>query len=103
MLSAANYLQTNAEPRLVRTYSVIGMARNANTRQYYRPWELRPDEEDRIDEQLKDARARVDREVAELEGRSDASHSAETGRYRLGPLRGSCAYDGCSTTEQGRW
>ena len=36
-------------------------------RQYYRPWELTSDEEDKIDEQLRDAQAQIDRELVEFE------------------------------------
>ena len=38
-----------------------------NCPQYYRPWDLLPDEEDRIDEQLKETQDRIDKEVAEFE------------------------------------
>ncbi|CAK4032410.1 Hypothetical predicted protein [Lecanosticta acicola] len=61
LLHTANCLQTKAEPPL-----------------YYRPWDLLPDEEDRIDDQLKEARERVDRELAEFE---------EEKRRRLGDKR----------------
>lgn len=50
MLNAANFLQTEAEPKI-----------------YYRPWDLLPDEEDRIDDQIRDTQARIDEEVAEFE------------------------------------
>lgn len=35
--------------------------------QYYRPWDLLPDEEDQIEDQLAEARTRVDDEVAAFE------------------------------------
>ena len=34
--------------------------------QYYRPWDLRADEEDRIDAQIKEAQTRIDRELDEF-------------------------------------
>ncbi|KAK0248140.1 hypothetical protein LTS09_016724 [Friedmanniomyces endolithicus] len=51
MLNSANSLQTSSEPKL-----------------YYRPWELRPDEEDRIEQQVKEAERLVEMEAAEVEG-----------------------------------
>ncbi|KAK5714345.1 hypothetical protein LTR17_017201 [Elasticomyces elasticus] len=51
-LKMANFLQTSSEPKL-----------------YYKPWELRPDEEDRIEQQLKEAEALIERELAAFEGR----------------------------------
>lgn len=38
---------------------------SADLWQFYRPWELRPDEEDRIDEQIKEAQAQIDKELHE--------------------------------------
>lgn len=35
--------------------------------QYYRPWDLLPDEETRIEDQLEEARTRVDEELAKFE------------------------------------
>ncbi|KAI7364642.1 hypothetical protein KC336_g21469, partial [Hortaea werneckii] len=52
MLDQANFLQTKAEPRIL-----------------YRPWELRSEEEDVIDEQIQKAKDAVDREVEEWEAR----------------------------------
>ncbi|KAK3667723.1 hypothetical protein LTR22_001538 [Elasticomyces elasticus] len=52
-LKMANFLQTSSEPKL-----------------YYKPWELRPDEEDRIEQQLKEAEALIERELAAFEGRT---------------------------------
>ncbi|CAK1364904.1 unnamed protein product [Cercospora beticola] len=50
LLSKANFLQTRAEPKL-----------------YYRPWDLLPDEEDLVEQQIKDAQAQIDRELVEWE------------------------------------
>lgn len=64
LLNAANFLQTKTEPILVReALSVIQP--EINTSQYYRPWELLPDQEDRIDDQIKEAQALVDKEFDE--------------------------------------
>lgn len=68
MLHAANFLQTTTEPKL-----------------YYRPWDLRPDEEARIEEQLSDARERVDRELDELEDRRVDSTAGEMDVVRDSP------------------
>ncbi|KAM3416748.1 putative nuclear protein SDK3 [Cercospora zeina] len=52
LLNHANFLQTRAEPKI---------------RQYYRPWDLLSDEEDLIDQQMKDAQDHVDRELVDWE------------------------------------
>ncbi|KAI7507470.1 hypothetical protein KC347_g6847 [Hortaea werneckii] len=52
MLDQANFLETTAEPKIL-----------------YRPWELRSEEEDVIDEQIQKAKDAVDREVEEWEAR----------------------------------
>ena len=39
----------------------------ADLKQYYKPWELLPSEEDTIDEQIRQVESRVDRERAELD------------------------------------
>lgn len=54
MLDQANFLQTKAEPKIL-----------------YRPWELRPEEEDVIDEQIRKAKDEVDREVEKWENRKE--------------------------------
>ncbi|KXT10494.1 hypothetical protein AC579_4260 [Pseudocercospora musae] len=72
MLNTANFLQTRTEPRL-----------------YYRPWDLLPDEEDRIEDQVRDAQAEIDKELdawdkekeerlKALEGSSDTKSVKET-------------------------
>ncbi|EME45734.1 hypothetical protein DOTSEDRAFT_71432 [Dothistroma septosporum NZE10] len=48
MLSNANFLQTQSEPKL-----------------YYKPWELLPDEEDRIEDQIRDVEKQIDKELDE--------------------------------------
>ncbi|KAI6817099.1 hypothetical protein KC340_g5750 [Hortaea werneckii] len=58
MLDQANFLQTKAEPKIL-----------------YRPWELRSEEEDLIDEQIRKAKDAVDREVDEWEARKQGSVS----------------------------
>jgi hypothetical protein len=35
--------------------------------QFYKPWDLRPDEEDRIEEQIRDAQAQIDKELDEFD------------------------------------
>ncbi|KAI7278181.1 hypothetical protein KC345_g6122 [Hortaea werneckii] len=58
MLDQANFLQTKAEPKIL-----------------YRPWELRSEEEDVIDEQIRKAKDEVDREVEEWEAREQGNVS----------------------------
>ncbi|KAL9085432.1 MAG: hypothetical protein Q9165_007582 [Trypethelium subeluteriae] len=50
MLATARFLQTESEPKL-----------------YYKPWELRLDEEDRINKQIADAEALISRETIDFE------------------------------------
>ena len=47
------------------------------TFQYYRPWDLLPDEEDRIEQQIADTQASTDREVEEFEARRGQTRSVE--------------------------
>ncbi|GAB7327952.1 hypothetical protein MBLNU13_g11718t2 [Cladosporium sp. NU13] len=47
MLHKANFLHTSAQPRLL-----------------YKPWELRDEEDDRIDDQISEVKAQIDRELA---------------------------------------
>ncbi|KAK5128038.1 hypothetical protein LTR85_005155 [Meristemomyces frigidus] len=56
MLDTANFLQTTTESKL-----------------YYRPWDLRPDEEDRIEDQIKEAQDQIDKELGiSQQGEDDA-------------------------------
>lgn len=54
MLHLAHFLYTKAEPRL-----------------YYKPWEMSPEEEDRIDDQIAEARDIIQRERDEFEAREE--------------------------------
>jgi len=60
-------------------YGVVRMC-DADSRQYYRPWDLRPDEEDRIEDQIKDAQAQIDKELEEFEARKrgEPLHEGQT-------------------------
>ncbi|KAK0273405.1 hypothetical protein LTR54_010054 [Friedmanniomyces endolithicus] len=61
---------TSSEPKLVCLRGVPSEVWDgSNESQYYRPWELRPDEEDRIEIQIKEAEGLVEIEAAEFEGR----------------------------------
>ncbi|EKG10971.1 Pinin/SDK/MemA protein [Macrophomina phaseolina MS6] len=50
MLAQAHFLQTKTEPKL-----------------FYKPWELRPEEEDTIKAQIDDAEATIEKELADFE------------------------------------
>ncbi|KAK3077530.1 hypothetical protein LTS18_009995 [Coniosporium uncinatum] len=52
MLNLAHFLQTKTEPKL-----------------YYKPWELRPEDEERIKDQIEEVEDIIDREVGEFEAR----------------------------------
>lgn len=49
--------------------------------QYYKPWDLRTDEEDRIDDQIKDTQDQIDKELAdwqdEKQRRLDSLNASE--------------------------
>ncbi|KAJ5028860.1 pinin/SDK/memA/ protein conserved region-domain-containing protein [Bipolaris maydis] len=57
LLSMAHFLQTKTEPRL-----------------YYKPWETSPDEDDRIQDQIAEAKDIIRHEVAEYEARQHADN-----------------------------
>ena len=89
MLDRANFLQTEAEPRLVRSVMICAMTgqHRADQSQYYRPWELRPDEEDRIQDQIKGAQARIDKELEEFNqqrGRPSVPEDRRSCRVSIG-------------------
>ena len=60
MLHLAHFLYTKAEPRL-----------------YYKPWEMSPEEEDRIDDQIAEARDIIQRERDEFEAREEEERRRE--------------------------
>ncbi|KAF1357308.1 hypothetical protein EJ07DRAFT_129325 [Lizonia empirigonia] len=60
MLHLAHFLCTKTEPRL-----------------YYKPWELSPEEQDRIDDQMAEARELIQRERDEYEERQEDEHPRE--------------------------
>ncbi|KLJ13767.1 hypothetical protein EMPG_11308 [Blastomyces silverae] len=57
-LAMAHFLKTTTEPVL-----------------YYKPWELRPEEEDKIEQQIEDCKAAIAREVEEFEAKNPPSPS----------------------------
>ncbi|KAB2578964.1 Pinin/SDK/MemA protein [Lasiodiplodia theobromae] len=59
ILAQAHFLQTKTEPKL-----------------FYKPWELRPEEEDIIKAQVEEAEASIERELAEFERRKQAEEEA---------------------------
>lgn len=63
MLHLAHFLYTKTEPRL-----------------YYKPWEMSPEEEDRIDDQIAEARAAIQRELDEYEDRQEEERMRERRR-----------------------
>jgi alpha-galactosidase/6-phospho-beta-glucosidase family protein len=60
MLHMAHFLYTKAEPRL-----------------YYKPWEMSPEEEDRVEEQIAEARDVIQRERDEFEAREEEERRRE--------------------------
>jgi hypothetical protein len=60
MLHLAHFLYTKTEPRL-----------------YYKPWEMSPEEQDRIDDQVAEAREIIQREQDEYEDRQEEERRRE--------------------------
>jgi hypothetical protein len=60
MLHLAHFLCTKTEPRL-----------------YYKPWEMNSEDEDRIDDQIAEARATIQRELDEYEDRQEQERTRE--------------------------
>jgi hypothetical protein len=67
MLAQANFLQTTTEPRLVSR--AVGGFKLCVLRhlQFYKPWDVLPEQKDRIDRQIEDAQASVDEEADDFE------------------------------------
>ena len=77
MLNRAKYLQTESEPRIVRLLCRPDCS-FADIFKFYKPWDLRPDEEDRIEEQIRDTQAQIDKELDDFDeryGRQDSSRN----------------------------
>lgn len=88
MLHSANFLRTSAQPRLVsprcvRAYNGL----HADFVQLYKPWELRDEEEDRIDDQINEAKAQIERELASSDS-TQASRDSTNGGGTYKCLRG---------------
>ena len=67
MLARAHFLSTKTEPKLVRCYPPICDIFEADGFQYYKPWELVPEEESRIKGQISDVEFLIERELAEFD------------------------------------
>jgi hypothetical protein len=68
MLSMAHFLSTKAEPKIVCSQSLFKDI-SLTCIQYYKPWELRPEDEDRIKTQIAVTEDIIERELAAYEGR----------------------------------
>jgi hypothetical protein len=66
VLAEAHFLRTKAEPRLVSGV-VVSLQNHCGSPfdQFYKPWELRPEEDDRIKRQIEDAEKAIETEVDE--------------------------------------
>lgn len=83
MLHKANFLHTTAQPRLVSPCWIDALREAwADLRQFYKPWELRDEEEDIIDEQIRNAKAQIEDELATTDDTAQPSTEAnESGMY----------------------
>ena len=82
MLHLAHFLHTKTEPRL-----------------YYKPWEMSPEDEDRIDDQIAEARAAIQRELDEYEDRQEHERTRER---RATPDESTYRGDANSTNRESR-
>ena len=73
-LAASHFLKTVAEPRIVSRRLIIPLCICSMYLQYYKPWELRPEDEAKIQSQVSDVKAGVKEEskVVEILGSSIA-------------------------------
>lgn len=67
MLAMARFLSTTSKPKLVG--DIIRWLYIANLCKYYVPWKLRPEDDERIKDQIIEAQKLIDQEVAEFEER----------------------------------
>jgi hypothetical protein len=68
MLAMAQFLCTRAEPKLVSRAIPLNIS-YADSKQYYKPWELLPGDAERIQQQVADTEALIDREIQEFNRR----------------------------------
>lgn len=55
----------------------------ANASQFYKPWELRDEEEDVIDDQIRDTKAQIERELGDVEtAEAGGTEAANGGMYK---------------------
>src|SRR5438270_11580746 len=65
MRATAHFLKTKTEPSLVSTSCQAGNHEVLTNAQYYRPWDLRSEEEERIKQQIEDTEKLIEKELAE--------------------------------------
>jgi hypothetical protein len=74
VLAEAHFLRTKAEPRLVSGVAVsLQNYCGSPFDQFYKPWELRPEEDDRIKRQIEDAEKTIETEVDEHQAKESSS------------------------------
>ena len=62
LLAQAHFLQTKAEPKIVRTSYMGSSIQNTDCLQYYKPWELLPGDDDIIKSQIQEAEQLISQE-----------------------------------------
>jgi hypothetical protein len=77
LLNTAHFLRTEAEPHLVCTELISTVLATANLQQYYKPWETSAAEDDRIQDQIAEARRIIELEVDEYEARLEEEANRE--------------------------
>ena len=81
MLAQAHFLRTKTEPRLVSDSILATLIQFPNhCNQYYKPWELLPDEEEKIQAQKREAEEIVDKETTQWDedhAAADPEHPSE--------------------------
>lgn len=79
MLAMSNFLKTEAEPKIVSSSFVKRAMKDVLTvSQYYRPFTLRPEEEEGIGKNRKEAKSQIDAELEDFERqRPDENHPGD--------------------------
>lgn len=80
-LAEAHFLLTKAEPRLVSRGAIsTSRSHHLQSDQFYKPWELRPEQQEQIKRRIEDAEMAVKAELDEhraSKGSEEAEHGAE--------------------------
>jgi hypothetical protein len=72
MKAHSKFLSTKTEPKLVSVLDLSLVLRWLTIMQYYKPWELQPEEDEQIQRQIEEVEDQIDREVEEFDRKKAA-------------------------------